>query len=425
MAEKAFYFDNFKTFAITIATTVDLNCPDRPFNSKVDCSPKGHKSRKEGNSKMKRYVIAVMISISIIFMLCLSCAVSSPFAAPALAQPGRCVAAVGRVQQAVTAEAHIYADARRTMCQYISLSPDMRQGKPEAINNSTQQKLATAKQTTAAAYEAARGCNTSTVKRPEVVESSVETVDAYTACLGPQPGIACSLLTGQQETACYEARAAKERKCAAVLQQLDCNSTRVVEDTPSQEEEPIVTVPGDLKPACRDAYLQFKAAEREYDRASKRAQAVAPGSGVAGPRGTAMYNAAREDMNRAAEKQQQAKLNLDTCTGGNVRNDPRPPASNPFNGSWVAQDNHTDSRDNGAGLKNVSITVTTDLSGVTQFDYAGYIFKGRLSGDTFTFDYYHDGGKYGSGSLQITGDQFSGKWQDIKGHTGTLSGRRQ
>jgi len=269
---------------------------------------------------MNRYAIAIPLVVLLLFVICLLSDLSSPVPAHAQGQPSRCAAAVARLQQTLTAEAHTYADARRAVCQVLSLSPEMREGKPQAINDGMQRSLTLAKQESAAAYSAAAGCDTSKVKRPEVMESWSRSVDAYNSCVGP-PDESCRVLSGPIYDVCVKAdqdrRAARARgPCAALITHPDCNSIKVADsDQPQSEGESVVDVPGDLKPECRDAYVRFATAEREYAKARKRVQDLAPNFGAAGARGTAMYSAAREDMNRAAEKQRQAKQNLDKCTG--------------------------------------------------------------------------------------------------------------
>jgi hypothetical protein len=227
-----------------------------------------------------------------------------------------CRAAVARIQRAVTAEAHAYADARRTMCQFMSLSADMREGRPQAINDSMQRNLRDARGESAAAYKAAAGCDTSGVKRPQVYQKS--SVDAYVACVGgPDPS--CYRLAGADFDRCVKAdqvrRDARARSCESVFAQADCQGLEVVEQNqpPGADDEPVVTLPADLNPECRDAYVQSVTAGREYERAQKRVRELASTFGAAGPRGTAMYNAARADSQRASEKKAEADRKLRAC----------------------------------------------------------------------------------------------------------------
>ncbi|MFL6208463.1 MAG: hypothetical protein ACJ74W_06405 [Pyrinomonadaceae bacterium] len=270
---------------------------------------------------MKRYIVVIPLTVALIFVLCLARGAGSLVAVRAQDQRGGCAAAVARLQQAVTAEAYTYADARRTLCQFMSLSEADRGGRPQAINDAMQQKLATARKESAAASNAARGCDTSGVKRSEVFEhSAAGSVDAYEACIGP-PDLSCYELFGVPFDRCHEAdrnrRAARVPQCMALLDRLDCAGIKVVEQDqqPEIEQEPVVTVPADLKPECRAAYLQFKTAEHEYERARRRERELAPNYAAAGPRGVAIYNAARADVSRAAEKQSQAQRNLENCKG--------------------------------------------------------------------------------------------------------------
>jgi hypothetical protein len=226
-----------------------------------------------------------------------------------------CRAAVARFQRAVTAEAHAYADARRTMCQFMSLSADMREGRPQAINDSMQRNLREARGESAAAQRAASGCDTSGVKRPEVYQKS--SVDAYISCVGVHQS--CGGLTGAAYDSCLKREQAREearaRSCESVLAQADCQGLEVVEQDkpPEAEVETVVTPPADLNPECRDPYLQSVAAGRDYERAQKRVRELASTFGAAGPRGTAMYNAAREDLRRASEKKAEADRKLRAC----------------------------------------------------------------------------------------------------------------
>jgi hypothetical protein len=366
---------------------------------------------------MNRYVIAIPLVVLLVFVLCLFGDVSSPAPASAQGQPGRCAAAVARLQQTVTAEARTYANARRTMCQYMSLSPDMREGRPQAINDSVQQNLATARQENAAAYSAASGCDISKVRRPEVIENSMGSVDAYISCIGP-PDTSCFRLSGPIFDVCVKAdrerRAARERgPCAAVLNRLDCESIKVADSGQGESErEPTVTVPGDLKPECRDAYLQFKAAEREYQQAQKRVRDLSSTYGAAGPRGTAMYNAARQDMNRAAEKQRATKLKLDECIGSKAEQ----PCEANFAGSYKADTSTLIISGSGSSLSATEQWHSGGRSGTNK--WSNCTVTGNTAQCTWTGDYRDDPDKTAdrSGTLTVTlnGDTLTGAYEEAE-----------
>jgi len=366
---------------------------------------------------VNRYVIAIPLVVLLVFVFCLCGVVSSPVPANAQGQPSRCAAAVARLQQTVTAEARTYANARRTMCQYMSLSPDMREGRPQAINDSVQRNLTTARQENAAAYSAASGCDISKVKRPEVIESSMGSVDAYVSCIGP-PDTSCFRLSGPIFDVCVKAdqqrRAARASGvCASLLQRLDCASIKVVEpEQPGNEREPVVIVPGDLKPECRDAYLQFKAAEREYEQARKHVQDLAPNYAAAGPRGTAMYNAARADMNHANEKQRLAKQKLDECTGGKADQ----PCEVNFAGSYKADTSTLIISGNASSLSATEEWHSGGRSGTNKWSNCKV--TGNTAQCTWTGDYRDDPDKTAdrSGTLTVTlnGDTLTGAYEEAE-----------
>jgi hypothetical protein len=366
---------------------------------------------------MSRYVIAIPLVVLLVFVFCLCGVVSSPVPANAQGQPSRCAAAVARLQQTVTAEAHTYADARRTMCQFMSLSPDMREGRPQAINDSVQRNLATARQENAAAYSAASGCDISRVKRPQVIESSMGSVDAYVSCIGP-PDMSCFRLSGPIFDVCVKAdqekRAARASGvCAALLQRLDCESIKVADSGQGENErEPTVTVPGDIKAECRDAYLQYQAAEREYAQAQKRVRDLSSTYGAAGPRGTAMYNAARQDMNRAAEKQRATRQKLDECTGGKAEQ----PCEVNFAGSYKADTSTLMISGSGSSLSATEEWHAGGRSGTNKWSNCKV--TGNTAQCTWTGDYRDDPDKTAdrSGTLTVTlnGDTLTGAYEEAE-----------
>jgi hypothetical protein len=134
------------------------------------------------------------------------------------------------------------------------------------------------------------------------------------SCSGLQPGD-----FNRCESENKRRREAREGTCAHLIEKLDCESLHVVDDRKppdaSATVEEVVTVPDDLDPECREAYLQFKAAEKEQERAQKRAAELAPTFGGAGPRGQALYDRARADSRSAGLKRNDAEQKLKTCQG--------------------------------------------------------------------------------------------------------------
>ncbi len=231
-----------------------------------------------------------------------------------------CEAAVKRVQEAVVTEVHALVNARRAACQLLSLSPSMREGKPQAVRDIAQNNFDKAVEASRAAYSAAAGCDTSRVKRPQVTDHSPANASSYEICLHSDDED-CLRYRGVEGWACLVRNATRslarlEGPCAHLLEDLDCENLRVAEDPDDVQvvdDDDEAFIPADLDPACRDAYLEFKVAEREQERAQKRVTALAPKFGAAGPKGTAVFNRAREDSERATQKRYEAERNLKTC----------------------------------------------------------------------------------------------------------------
>lgn len=334
-------------------------------------------------------------------------------------QPGQsagCRAAVARLQKAVTTEAHAYADARRTMCRFMSLPAEYREGKPQAINDSMQRNLSDARGESAAANKAAAGCNTSGVKRPEIVGKPA--ADAYISCVGG-PDMSCQQLTGAAFDRCIKEdrmrTEARAQKCRPLLEQVDCQGLEVVEQNEQTETEgePVVTLPADLNPDCRDAYLQSVTAERDYASAQKRVQEITPKFGAAGARGTAMYNAARADLQRASTKKAEAERKLSACkalngddTTATTTNQQTPPGERPctaderaafakLTGSWKA---YPMSISIGGSCEQTTGTYQVaewcgDVNGPDRSEIYSGAFTGRMEGGGISVAWTQDAGK--------------------------------
>jgi hypothetical protein len=312
----------------------------------------------------------------------------------------RCSAAVKAVQDAVNEQAYATAEMRRAMCELGSLSPEMREGRPKAIYDARMRNFQAAQKKTSAAYTNARGCDTTRVHRPEITDYDPAATDLTIACYARHQ------LRGAGPGSIAE--------CDRLLQNLNCGAIKVVEPERPPTDETPVTIPEGLKPECRDAYLKFKAAEKDYQRAEKHYHDIATsGYGAAGPRGTAMLNAARKDQQTASAALSEARARLDRCTAEAPKT-----GCNGFAGTW----------------KTDFGTMTFALTGGNQvhadYDFDGGSVTGTISGDgrTMTGTYSENKAK---GSFRFTlaadGKSFSGTWNRTSGTreppTGTWSGK--
>lgn len=352
---------------------------------------------------------------------------------PRAGQGAGCRAAVARLQTAVTTEAHAYADARRTFCQYKSLSADMQEGRPQAINDSMQRNLSEARRASAAASNAAAGCDTSGVKRPRVLDQG--SFAAYNACTATSPVLSCDRLNGDAYIRCLneqeKRKYARWQECQGLLSQVDCSVKVVEEDGQTGDEgEQVVTLPADLNPECRDAYLQFVNAERERVLAQKRLQDITPKFGAAGARGTAMYNAARADLQRASEKKAEADRKLRACralddsgdTKTATANQQAPPGERPctadertafakLTGSWKS---YPMSISVGGSCEQTTGTYQVaewcgDANGPDKSELYSGSFTGRMEGGGISVAWTQDAGKRhpkltGQASCSLNGD---------------------
>jgi Flp pilus assembly protein TadG len=114
---------------------------------------------------------------------------------------------------------------------------------------------------------------------------------------------------------------------------MDCTGITVIDRNkkPEPEKETPVTFPNGLNAKCRDAFLQFKAAEKNYDVALKSERDLGTTFGAAGQRGIELYKRAVADRKSASETKYQANLALEQCqaaAGGAASQGPtvKPPA---------------------------------------------------------------------------------------------------
>jgi hypothetical protein len=362
---------------------------------------------------MKRFKsrpAVITYAFVIISAVCLPSAVvltkGSMVGARAAGQRAACEAAVNRVQKAVTAESYAFKNARQTACQFASLPPESRAGKPQAINDVAQRNLEGARQETADAYRAAANCDTSGVKRPSVFEHSAEgSIDAYNSCMSQ----ARMAYINSKNRIAYEARM---ESCEGLLDKLDCAGIEVVEENkPPVNEEVAVTVPDDIDPECREVYLQLKAAEKEQQRAEAYLNDITPKFSRAGPRGYEMYKRAQANRDSAAEKKSQADKNLKACQGIPEGDEEEPIAGNEnWAGTW-------------SGSYNLVVNISgagDSISASFQYQQVGASGSGqwsncRVTGSTAECDYtaHHDdatksGNRRGKVKVILSGDTITG-----------------
>jgi hypothetical protein len=278
---------------------------------------------------MKRFssgLAVITYAFFIISVVCLSSAVgpskASVASARAASQRAGCVAAVKRVQKAVTAQTHAFVNAMRTSCQVASLPPESRAGKPQAINDMMQKNLENARKEMAAAYSAAAGCDTSRIETPQI-SGGGGTADAYRICIhaDDDPCDEFWRIGGTLLSECmgrnHRRQAEREGTCAAMMEKMDCESLHVVggdtSDGGTTVEEEVAFVPGDIEPECREAYLQLKAAEKEKERTQKYLNDIGPKFSGAGPKGYEIYKSAKANNDRASQNKFQAEKKLKAC----------------------------------------------------------------------------------------------------------------
>ena len=250
--------------------------------------------------------------------------------ARAMGQSAQCRAAVEHLQKAVNAEAYAYTGARLTQCQVLALPEDSRVGRPQAINDSMQRKLLDAVKETAAAKDAARGCDTSRIVRPETSKVNVQSQNIMMTCYYRE-----QIAHGYDSVPILQILGIApppKSACDKLANELDCADLENVEETNTQEET-TAYVPGDLRPECLDSYLQFKAAEREYKRAHEYERELAQNAGPAGPRGQEMWKRARLDVSRTSEQKSEAERKLEACKKANRENAPCGPGR-----TWIEEE---------------------------------------------------------------------------------------
>jgi hypothetical protein len=376
---------------------------------------------------MKRFKsrpAVITYAFVIISAVCLSSAVvpskGSVADACAAGQRAGCEAAVKRIQKAVTEEAYAYVATRRAGCQFASLPVDSRAGKPQAIYKLTQQKLEEARQEVAAAYRAAGDCSISGIEKPEIFETAEDSAASYLICL-ERGRKSCSGLQPEAFNDCEfennRRREAREDTCEHLIEKLDCEGLHVVEKnkTPKMEEEEVVTVPNDMEPECREAYLQLKAAEKELKRAEAYLNDITPKFSGAGPRGYEMYKRAQANRDSAWEKKNQAEKNLKDCQGISEGDEKEPIAGGEnWAGTWAGSYNHV-----------VTISGGGDsISASFQYQQVGASGSGqwsncRVTGNTLECDYtaHHDdatksGSRSGKVKVSLSGDTITGTFYE-------------
>jgi hypothetical protein len=291
----------------------------------------------------------------------------------------------------VTEEAYATAEMRRAICGFNSLPAEDRSGKPQAIFDARMRGFKTAREKTATAYQNAIGCDTSSVKRPEVTDYNPGAGDAIAACY------ARNQLRGRGLGNIPE--------CDRLLETLDCGSIKVVgaEETPqSKDEEAAVTIPADIKPECHDAYLKFSAAERESEKAEKRFREIATsGYGTAGAKGTAMLNRARMNQQAAMTTLSEARAKLNQCKSVTTKG-----GCNGFAGTWKSS------------FGTMTITLSADNRVEASYDFDGGSINGNVSADgkVLTGTYSENKAK---GIFRFTlapdGRSFTGNWNRTSG----------
>jgi len=302
-----------------------------------------------------------------------------------------CGATVRAVQEAVTQEAYATAEMRRAICALNSLPAEDRSGRPQAIFDSRMRGFDAARKKTAAAYQNARGCDTSRVKRPEISDYNPAAGDAIIACY------ARNQLRGRGP--------GNYPECDRLIETLNCGSIKVVgaEETPQPQDVSVAeTIPADLKPECRDAYLKLKAAERESENADKRFREIATsGYGAAGAKGTAMLNRARMNQQAAMTALSNARAKLNQCTNRSTKGE-----CNGFLGTWRSS------------FGTMTITFGADNLVEASYDFDAGSINGIVSADgkvlTGTYTENKAKGRFRF-TLAADGQSFTGNWNRTSG----------
>jgi hypothetical protein len=250
---------------------------------------------------------ALTLGVFVILIASIFVTAPSQSSGCSVVEPQNCKTAIARLQQALTNDAHALVDARRTQCQILALPEADRTGRPQAINDVARRKLLAALDETATATDAARNCDTSSIKKPKISAVDANANNAYETCFYERQANSWEFLVF------WGLRSPKPLNCDKLAEQLDCAAliNARVEDDPAKEQADFV--PPSVKPECLDAYLQFKAAQREYERAHQYERQTASTYGTAGGRGTAILNSARTELSKASVKKNEAERKLEEC----------------------------------------------------------------------------------------------------------------
>jgi hypothetical protein len=259
---------------------------------------------------------------------CLLAPAAHPGSPPrAAARPQRrdCAAAVRRYQNAVTIETYSFLRAGKMVCdQGVLRRRGADSGKIKAMVEASLKSQADALRETAAAYEAAEGCDLSSVRRPKVVQrpgSAAAYAAAYTSCVGlgplgniptPDAGVINSLAVGLFTGPACE-RSLRDAECSEF--ELSEEDRRLLAQAMgAQDADPGGGAPADLRPECRQAYLASRAAEEDLAQANRRAaelgRTVDPNTGA---RGRVMLDAAVRNQGLAERKAAAARRELEGC----------------------------------------------------------------------------------------------------------------
>ncbi len=249
------------------------------------------------------------VSLSLIGLVLTASLSLGSTASSSSGQARNCQLAVKAVQDAVNDQASATAEMRRAICGLNQLKPEERSGRPQAILDSRIRGYQDAQKKTAAAYANAKECDTSTVKRPQITDYDPAAADETIACYLRRRLIMLN------QTGVKRPNDDSIANCDKSLETLNCGNIRVVDESAkSTDDDSPVTVPEDIKPECRDTYLKFKVAEKDYERAKEKFRAIATsGYGAAGAKGAALLNAANKDRENAATALQEARARLSDC----------------------------------------------------------------------------------------------------------------
>lgn len=263
--------------------------------------------------------------------------------ATATSPQNQCVAAVRRYQNAVTIEVYTFVNATKSSCDEVYLE---RRGqaseKTKAINQSAFNALARARIETAAAEEAAKGCDLSNVRKPRIVrKASFES--AYSVCAN-QAIKDESYLRAPAVIAREIASSFSDPTCRTLLENLDCTELEVSEEDKQMlaeavGAEPVAEkpepIPANVRTECRQAYLDSRAALRQELVALERVGMLGRSADAAtGAKGRILLETAQKNYVLDREKATAASETFKACQAGEV------PAGSLSAKMWIKEPAH-------------------------------------------------------------------------------------